>query len=375
MELGRFNVFIGANGCGKSNLVEAITFGAAALTHRLNHEFLATRGVRMTEPTLMQSAFEKSSYQGIEFHFANHIQETLTYVISWEKEQWTFSPMLGSQNSNVFKSEFAQNAKIVNGAFFYGEAKIPKGASASKRILDDYFKFRNQIESEIQQFSINNELSDFLIFAPENYFLRNSFDENQIKPLGIRGEGLFRHLAELSFQKTGIFQELKENLNLIEWFDDLEFDMTTDGYFTGRIKIKDIYLENGVQYFDQKSANEGFLYLLFYLTLFMSDKTPKFFAIDNIDNALNPKLASDLMKVLASLAEKHGKQVIFTTHNPAILDGLNLHDPEQRLFVISRNAVGHTKALRIEKKPMASNGQATKLSEQFLRGYIGGLNF
>jgi predicted ATPase len=109
--------------------------------------------------------------------------------------------------------------------------------------------------------------------------------------------------------------------------------------------------------------------------LFISDKTPKFFAIENIDNALNPKLACDLMKVLAQLAEKYGKQVIFTTHNAAILDGLNLNDPEQRLFVASRNAVGHTKMLRIEKKPPTTNRQSVKLSEQFLRGYIGGLNF
>ena len=42
-----------------------------------------------------------------------------------------------------------------------------------------------------------------------------------------------------------------------------------------RIKIKDRYLEDGLQYFDQRSANEGFLYLLFYLTLFISDETPK----------------------------------------------------------------------------------------------------
>ena len=60
-----------------------------------------------------------------------------------------------------------------------------------------------------------------------------------------------------------------------------------------RIKIKDRYLANGLQYFDQRSANEGFLYLLFYLTLFVSDLTPHFFAIDNIDNALNPKLGSE----------------------------------------------------------------------------------
>ena len=375
MELGRFNVLIGANGCGKSNVLEAITFGAAALTVKLTNEFLSTRGIRVTEPELMQSAFDlQNQNKGIRLHFSNDKSETVTYSVHWGNDEWKVIPVIDKNESNVFnKSESVIKAKIKeNEKFFFGKTKVNQTHIDNLfKILDEYVDIVNE---EGVKYIHNNELSDFLIYAPENYFLRNNFDENQIKPLGVRAEGLFKHLAAIGFKNPTIFDEIKENLKLIEWFDDLEFDVTADGYFTGRIKIKDIYLEEGVKYFDPKSANEGFLYLLFYLTLFISDETPQFFAIDNIDNALNPKLASDLMKILANLAEKHNKQVIFTTHNPAILDGLNLNDPEQRLFVISRNAVGHTKALRIEKKP-TTNGQSVKLSEQFLRGYIGGLNF
>lgn len=375
MELGRFNVLIGANGCGKSNVLEAITFGTAALTVKLTNEFLSTRGIRVTEPELMQSAFDlQNQNKGIRLHFSNDKSETVTYSVHWGNDEWKVIPVIDKNESNVFnKSESVIKAKIKeNEKFFFGKTKVNQTHIDNLfKIFDEYVDIVNE---EGVKYIHNNELSDFLIYAPENYFLRNNFDENQIKPLGVRGEGLFKHLAAIGFKNPAIFDEIKENLKLIEWFDDLEFDVTADGYFTGRIKIKDIYLEEGVKYFDPKSANEGFLYLLFYLTLFISDETPQFFAIDNIDNALNPKLASDLMKILANLAEKHSKQVIFTTHNPAILDGLNLNDPEQRLFVISRNAVGHTKALRIEKKP-TTNGQSVKLSEQFLRGYIGGLNF
>ena len=140
-----------------------------------------------------------------------------------------------------------------------------------------------------------------------------------------------------------------------------------------RIKIKDRNLEEGLQYFDQRSANEGFLYLLFYLTLFISDETPKFFAIDNIDNAMNPKLGSELIKVLAKLSKEHGKQSILTTHNPSVLDGLDLTDDDQRLFVVSRNADGHTKVRRILHKEVPNGVEAVRLSEAFIRGYIGGL--
>ena len=115
------------------------------------------------------------------------------------------------------------------------------------------------------------------------------------------------------------------------------------------------------------------MYLLFYAALFVSDDTPAFFAIDNIDNGMNPRMCAKLIEVLSDLAEKNGKQVIFTTHNPAVLDGLDLSDENQRLFVISRNRKGRTKAKRIFKNNTPEGKIPTKLSELFLRGSIGGL--
>ena len=76
-----------------------------------------------------------------------------------------------------------------------------------------------------------------------------------------------------------------------------------------------------------------------------------------------------LTRNLTKLAKMHKKQVIVTTQNPAILDGLNLKDKNQRLFVVSRNSEGHTRAERIsynEKRTM-------RLSDIWTKGFIGGL--
>ena len=139
-----------------------------------------------------------------------------------------------------------------------------------------------------------------------------------------------------------------------------------------KVTITDRYL---TQVFDQRSANEGFLFVLFYIALMVSDDTPKIFAIDNIDTSLNPKLCTRLIKEMVRLAKKYGKQVFVTTHNPAILDGIDLGDDEQRLLVVSRNKQGHTRFKRItlEDKPRSSTNEDLKLSEAFLRGYLGGL--
>src|SRR5262245_21556787 len=69
-DLGRINVLIGSNGAGKSNLLEAIAFAAAASANQLDHEFLASRGVRAVEPTLMRSAFDESPGDRVTIEFA-----------------------------------------------------------------------------------------------------------------------------------------------------------------------------------------------------------------------------------------------------------------------------------------------------------------
>jgi predicted ATPase len=339
LELGRINIFIGANGSGKSNILEGITMGAAALAGKLDHEFLSTR-IRMTNADLMTSAFElPKKNQVIDFKITNEKKDHIDFEIVHYNKKW-----LTNYSTEIMYKK-------------YGHLTRP-----------EIIKIWRESEFQVTEFIQTNHMSDFLIFAPENHFLRNFNEESQIRPIGVRGEGLFSHIVELRKEKPEILTKISEHLRLLDWFDG--FEIPNDLMFTEkRIRIKDNYLEDGISYFDQRSANEGFLYLLFYFTLFISDETPNFFAIDNIDNAMNPKLGRRLIKTLAQLAKEHDKQAIFTTHNPAILDGLNLFDDEQRLFMIFRDGDGHTQANRIFKKEDAN----MPLSEMFLRGYLGGL--
>ncbi len=54
-----------------------------------------------------------------------------------------------------------------------------------------------------------------------------------------------------------------------------------------------------------------------------------------------------MMGQLVELADKYDKQVIFTTHNPAVLDALDLENDEQRLFVTERGKDGATRVRRV----------------------------
>ena len=59
LEVGRVNLFIGENGSGKSNLLEALVFVSASESNMLANEFLVSRGLRVPEPELMRSAFDE----------------------------------------------------------------------------------------------------------------------------------------------------------------------------------------------------------------------------------------------------------------------------------------------------------------------------
>ena len=229
------------------------------------------------------------------------------------------------------------------------------------------------VERTTQESIIYAYLNEFLIYSPENSTLRASQHEGQIQPLGLRGEGLFRYLRYLSSDENASrMEDIKHRMRLLEWFRD--FALPEDLLeHEGRIEIRDKYIPMKVGAFDQLSTNEGFLIILFYFCLLVGAETPRFFAIDNIDTSLNPKLCTRLMKEIVALAKKYEKQVILTTHNPAILDGLNLDDDEQRLFVVRRNKIGQTTIKRVVKPKTEEGEEPVRLSEAFLRGYIGGL--
>ena len=55
IELGRVNVFIGENGCGKSNILEAVGFASAAMEKNVDNENLISKGVRIAKSSLIIS--------------------------------------------------------------------------------------------------------------------------------------------------------------------------------------------------------------------------------------------------------------------------------------------------------------------------------
>ena len=363
LDIGRLTVLIGENGSGKTNVLEALALCSAAADRKLDNEFLASRGIRVPEPEFMRAAFDKENIsQEITITFRGDDDNRFGCVLQNDNGPFSKWIVKTDELANMIAQSIIGQFERIGIDKPYLNDLIEKEETVFKEII------QQQVE-KLRDTTRNLNLHEFLIYSPENFSLRVFEKEGQIEPLGINGEGLFKLLKVLSMdENVEKLNIIKEKLRCITWFRD--FDIPGKSEMEKLIRIKDKYLD---ETFDQKSSNEGFLFLLFYFALFVSDDTPDFFAIDNIDASLNPKLCSHLIEELTGLAKKFGKQAILTTHNPAILDGLNLDDPEQKLFVVFRNKLGYSKTRQILKPETPEGEEPVRMSEAFLRGYLGGL--
>ena len=322
LSLGRLNVFIGANGSGKSNILEAIGMGCAAVEDKLDDEFLSNRGIRVSSSVAMRSGFSsENAEKPISITFNDTVYRQIRFNlnnVNGYYSRWNLD--------RTFFEQFTNTLRTLESGI--GIANNEGGIAQLKGGDIDYF-----IQDMNRKTGTKNPgivgFSDFMIYAPENKYLRTFADEGHIKPLGIRGEGLFKFLS-VNLKDPKKKAEIVKILELFDWFEDFEIPNNLE-FGEKRINVKDRFLQDGLKSLDQTSVNEGFLYVLFYALLLIGDlPVPKFFAIDNIDNAMNPKLCRKLIKMSAKLLKPQDKQIILTTHNPAILDGLNLNDSEQR---------------------------------------------
>jgi predicted ATPase len=121
-------------------------------------------------------------------------------------------------------------------------------------------------------------------------------------------------------------------------------------------------------------ASEGALYILFCAVLCLLPQAPKICAVDNLDQALNPRLLTRLTARLAGwlMRADPERQLLFTAHNPAALDGLQLSDPEVRLFAVERNSEGMTVFRRIALSgELLAMNKEFPLSRLWMMGHLG----
>jgi predicted ATPase len=381
VKLGRLNVLIGANGAGKTALLEAIGVLGAAADGRVDDAELMRRGVRPGVPRLYRGSFSDqkapraivlnaSSVDGVRY------QATLDNPMESAASPWRYS----AESITVGRKNLFTRAP--RGANFWDK----KGKKRSFKPSDSYrgltgmpSPFGPYPEAVVR---LLGALREYVIYDPQTATLRGTqTDSMQRDPLGLQGG----RLAEAVFllrrdgRKFGDLN-MRELLQAIDWMADVGSQSPTPDLISPSIpaaseivRFKDRYMRDGRNELSAYDASEGVLFLLFAFALLFHPRSPRFFAVENIDHALHPRLARYVVRTMADHVKRAGKQILLTTHNPLVLDGLRLADDDIRLFTVDRDASGHTEVRRVEYSEALERATASglTLSAMWTQGILG----
>lgn len=375
IELGNLNVLIGANGAGKSNLLEAIGVLSAAADGKVNDQTLLQRGVRPGVPSLYKSSFHSSIQQPSHIHFSA-AGEGVTYDVALNNPladpspAWRFKTELLQHDGNKLASRSPNSRNNPNTEIGLAALKLVELVATDPALI------------------FMQSLQNYVIYSPTTAILRGVIPESQPRtPLGLSGGRLPEAVAELlkaSTHNASMAMVCSEALGLINWASSYSAASATRLPLSPAassaptvIKFVDKFMKDKRNVLSGYDASEGALYVLFLAVLAAHPKAPSFFAIDNVDHGLNPGLAADLMKHLANwiLQSPVPRQIIMTSHNPAVLDGLPLQDDRVRLFTVERDNQGKTvlKRVVVNEKMLAMAEKGWTLSRLWMNRLIGGV--
>lgn len=207
-------------------------------------------------------------------------------------------------------------------------------------------------------------------------------------PVGLAGGGLsegLRILRQSAVNNDRVEEALESVEDLFSWVEDFSTSAQISHILSGAvpreknvITFTDRYMKRDNNRLTAADASEGVLYAIFLLVLCMSPRGPKIFAVDNIEQTLNPRLVRRLAGLLQEWFRDYipEKQMFCTAHNPMILDGFDLLDDTVRLFVVDRDSDGLTRIRRItvtEELVRESKEKHISWSQLWVNGYIGGV--
>ncbi|MCG8369568.1 MAG: AAA family ATPase, partial [Proteobacteria bacterium] len=289
LELGRVNLFVGGNGSGKSNLLEAVGVLSGALGRGVMPLDLDAKGVRLSLPHLFKSTFKN-----------RNITKTFRLEAGFGNASYSVSLTAGerSDSLNFFSEELREHGKKVFGRSPHGARMHLVNVDSDLFSEDDLPKTRGMwdvfsllADTSRETDAAIDTFTRFASYTPQTAVMRGvSTDNRAVEPLGLTGSRLataFRETLKHIKEHRGKDREsrLQEIINVIwesGWAKRVRIappdpDIVPDFVATApeMVYIEDKYMRGGRNHLSPYDASEGTLYLIFVATLLAHPETPK----------------------------------------------------------------------------------------------------
>jgi predicted ATPase len=382
VELGAFNVFIGANGSGKSNLLEAIGAASAAVFGSVEPETLRYRGIRLGTVRSYKDQFKDRTSRKLSI---NSRCGKARYSVSFRAptkmypSKWRFGrEILDVGNERLLDR---LDAKCVLYSQKHGSQPIDLSLDQSAAMLA--LKIQSTDVEDAR--NLLSTLETYAIYSPMTLVMRGLMDDVSRDPLGLGGSGLTEAVRDLLSEDRSRFGafDIEDIWEMIEWADDVNVIPSSRAPVPPALKsakdvlvFRDRFKKPGYKRISAYDASEGALYVMFLLALASHPRMRGTFAVDNFDHALHPRVACKLTSLVSHhVADEGDRQLLVTTHNPLVLDGLDLLDDRIRLFAVDRDPDGVSQVRRITVTPeiLDHADKGLGLSRLWLMGRLGGV--
>ncbi len=374
VELGNFNVFVGANASGKSNFIQVFRFIRDMTNHGLDNAISMQGGIEY----LRNINIGKSEEFSLEVTTNNEISNVFFYgetkkekigiktyetiykiAIKFKNEDTGYEII---EETIILKCNFVkfdiiisdERIKVLDEKEILGKGKIkvsslngkinvklvpPVGVKIKEEdifssFLSEYILKDENLESRrllIQSpiFLMPNILSGFSIYDIDPKLPKKATPITGKADLEEDGSNLaiaLKNILENEDKRRKLSNLVRDVLPFVE---DMDVEKLTDKSLL--FKLREIYSKN--QYLPASFLSDGTIYITALIIALYFDRKP-LIIIEEPERNIHPYLISRLINMMKEVSEE--KQIIITTHNPEVIKHAGL----ENIYLVSRNKEG-----------------------------------
>ncbi len=313
LELGKFNVLIGPNASGKSNLLDCLAFIS-----------------EIAQGTVDGSLTGRGGYERVVF---GGEKENVGLSIDFTRDNETAQFFISISDKGIDEERLSIGDVV----------EIDRHLNDIKKRLDtgEYEKVgADTWIAAIYYYSLKNKeyLSSWRLYNFITSEMRHTDSAKRNLILDKNGGNLAQVLLSLHNERPKTFDKIEDMLKqAIPQIDELLTPLTEDG--KTYVAIREKGFDSPFDYFQ---VSDGTLKLLAYITAITANE-PKLICFEEPENFIHPRLFELWVEIL----KRSDKQIILSTHSPYLVDWV---DPEDVIIVEKKGQETVTSRIRESDK-------------------------
>ena len=318
LELDKFNVLIGPNSSGKSNILQAISFLSEML------ELSIDNLVRKYAGSYSDMVYKQEIWRNIKINIE---AENFEYGVEIKGEKGfagIAKEILRSGEKEIIREH--QNIKV------------PKDISLDSKSESIFFRNNFYLVERFGIKEIREYLSNWIIYDFRPEVMKKEQQKSKIDIVDKEGANVFWVLQRLLNERRNLYLNIEKMAKEFDNFEQIGIeDLPGD-------KIIGFLAKNGKKYYSY-TLSDGFLKTLALFTSIIDNKKPKVLIYEEPENFIYP----NALEVVADLFKISESQVIVATHSPILLNFLK---PEEVNIIVVEKKEGKTSTIKIKSKQL-----------------------